>query len=157
MQKSNWLALITLAAAAWLGGGCQDTVNTMDNADRQMAPQSLDTRRFISDSFCRDRLTLLAMNRAQTPGGMMMVQATLRSERYGFWSELWSWITDENPYHVAYKFEWFDANGMRINSATGAWQTEIFIPGETKYLQGVAPNDKCRDFSLSVKEATVEQ
>ena len=84
-----------------------------------------------------------------------MVQTAIRSERYGFWAETWSTIRNANPYHVLYRFEWFDENGMKVSTAADSWQEAVFTPGETKYWQGVAPNSRCRDFILSVVEKRV--
>jgi len=147
---------LTTAAALLLAlgaVGCQDTVNTVENRDPAMTPDSVDTRAFSTDSFCRDRLALISMRRSTTPGGVMMVQAQIRSERYGFWSELWSGMTGTNPYHVLYRFDWLDGSGMAVSTAANAWQPLIFAPGEVKFIQGVAPNARCRDFVLSVREA----
>ena len=144
-------ALAALLVGACLAG-CQDTVNTMENRDLSMNPNSVDTRKFSTDSFCRDRLALISMRRSTTPGGVMMVQAQIRSERYGFWAELWSGFRGDNPYHVLYRFNWLDEQGMEVPTAANAWQSAIFIPGETKFLQGVAPNSRCKDFVLSVME-----
>ena len=151
MKIQVFFAAAALAIGACLVG-CQDTVNTVENRDLSMNPDSVDTRAFNTDSFCRDRLAVLSMRRSTTPGGVMMVQAAIRSERYGFWSELWSGFTGTNPYHVLYRFDWLDENGMTVPTAANAWQSAIFAPGETKYLQGVAPNSRCRDFVLSVRE-----
>ena len=153
----NHLAYIGTLSLALTGiFGCQDTVNTVENSDLSMTPTNVDTRNFITDSFCRDRLTLVSCRRAMTPGGVMMAQAAIRSERYGFWSEMWSSIKDANPYHVIYRFEWLDENGMKVTTAGDAWLEEIFAPGETKYLQSVAPNSRCKDFVLSVREKPVK-
>ena len=154
----------TLKHLAYLGSlsialttlfGCQDTVNTMENRDLAMTPNNVDTRSFVTDSFCRDRLALVSCRRAMTPGGVMMAQVAIRSERYGFWSEMWSSIKDANPYHVIYRFDWFDENGMKVTTAADTWLEEIFTPGETKYIQSVAPNSRCKDFVLSVREKPV--
>ena len=151
MRISMFICGAAMLSALCLAG-CQDTVNTVENRDLAMNPSAVDTRAFSTDSFCRDRLALLSFRRSMTPGGVMMVQAAIRSERYGFWSELWSGITHENPYHVLYRFDWMDENGMAVSTAANAWQGAIFAPGETKYLQGVAPNSRCKDFVLSVRE-----
>jgi uncharacterized protein YcfL len=152
MKKQFFL---TAVAALLLGAGltgCQDTVNTVENRDLAMNPDSVDARKFSTDSFCRDRLALLSLRRSMTPGGVMMVQAQIRSERYGFWSELWSGFRGDNPYYVLYRFNWLDEHGMEVSTAANAWQPAIFIPGEIKFLQGVAPNSRCKDFVLSVME-----
>ena len=152
-MKKNLLTTAVAALLLVLGvAGCQDSVNTVENRDLAMTPDSVDTRAFSTDSFCRDRLALISMRRSTTPGGVMMVQAQIRSERYGFWSELWSGFRGDNPYYVQYRFDWLDQNGMAVPTAANAWQPLIFAPGEVKFVQGVAPNSRCRDFVLSVRE-----
>ena len=151
-MKKQFLFTAAVLLSALCLTGCQDTVNTMENRDLSMNPDSVDTRKFSTDSFCRDRLALLSMRRSMTPGGVMMVQAAIRSERYGFWAELWSGFRGDNPYPVLYRFEWLDEHGMAVPTAANAWQPAIFIPGEIKYLRGVAPNSRCKDFVLSVME-----
>ena len=154
-MKHSMLVCGAAVLSALCFAGCQDTVNTVENRDLAMNPNAVDTRAFSTDSFCRDRLALLSFRRSMTPGGVMMVQAAVRSERYGFWSEMWSGMTGTNPYHVLYRFNWLDENGMEVSTAANAWQPVIFNPGETKYLQGVAPNSRCKDFVLSVMEDPV--
>ena len=152
-MKEKFLKTAAAALLLVLGAvGCQDTVNTVENRDLSMNPDSVDTRAFSTDSFCRDRLALISMRRSTTPGGVMMVQAQIRSERYGFWSELWSGFRGDNPYYVLYRFDWMDEHGMAVPTAANAWQPLIFAPGEVKFVQGVAPNSRCKDFVLSVRE-----
>lgn len=157
MYKSlkHFVRLGTLSLALCGAFGCQDTINTTRNTNPAMTPDNVDTSKFATDSFCRDRLALVSCRRAMTPGDVLMVQAEVRSERYGFWAETWSTIRNANPYHVLYRFDWFDENGMKVSTAADTWQEVIFIPGETKFLQGVAPNSRCKDFLLSVKEKRV--
>ncbi len=149
-RKLKWI-FATMAFLALTG--CQDTVNTFAN-EEPLSPEDhlVGDKRFVSDSFCRDRLNLLSLRAEQGAAGNMIVQAELRSERYGVGPEIWSWFRRDNPYHVLYRFEWFDANGMRVANASSEWQSIIFVPGETKYLRGVAPDSRCRDFQLSVVE-----
>lgn len=146
-------SFLLLTAALLLLTGCQNTVNTVRNAETAARRQEVDYRYFSTDDFCRDRLQLIRIDRGTTPSGLLQVQATVHSARYGFWSELWSGLTGENPYHLAYKFDWFDEQGMRVETPASVWLNLILMPGETRFLQAVAPNERCRDFLLSVKEA----
>lgn len=150
LKLCAWAGCLTLALSGLFG--CQDTINTVENRDLAMTPDNIDTKNFITDSFCRDRLSLVSCRKAMTAGDVMMAQAAIRSERYGFWSEMWTSVSNDNPYHILYRFEWFDDNGMKVSTTGDAWHEEIFMPGETKYLQGVAPNSRCKDFVLSVRE-----
>lgn len=151
-MKKHLIAALIVSSLAAILTGCQNTVNTVENRDLAMKPAGVDTRSFNTDSFCRDRIALLSVRRARTPGGVMMVQAQIRSERYGFWSETWSNIRNANPYHVQYRFDWMDENGMAVSTAATVWQPLIIAPGEVKFVQGVAPNSRCHDFILSFRE-----
>ena len=123
----------TIVLPAVLGGmmlalcACQDSVNTLENTDKTAQREYVNSQYFSTDSYCRDRITILAINKATTDSGLMKLQVQIRSNRYGFWSELWSDIMGANPYH-------------------------ILMPGEVKYIQSVAPNANCKDFFISFKE-----
>lgn len=151
-MKKMIAAFASAAMLAVLVSGCQNTVNTMENTEKTMVPQSVSTKYVSTDSFCRDRLEIVSINKAEVPGGLMKVEIMLRSKRYGFWSEFWSWFTGENPYPIEYKFDWFDANGMSVQTATSVWQQMNIMPGESKPISSVSPNAKCKDFMLGLKE-----
>lgn len=132
--------------------GCQNTVNTAENRDQTMQPDYMQSRYVSTDRFCRDRLVIDSINRKILPTGFMMIQINFRSNRTGFWSELWSDITEENPYKIEYKIDWFDKDGMKIDTPTSTWIEMDFIPGESKYINSVAPNIRCKDFKINMKE-----
>ena len=47
-----------IVAALCVCVGCQNTVNTVENADKTMTPDTIRDARFITDGFLRDRLAL---------------------------------------------------------------------------------------------------
>lgn len=149
MVRRLALPALCSVALALLAAGCQNTVNTLSSGPEV---SQLDLQSFSSDSFCRERLAVMSVHRSRSEGGVMKLQVALRSERYGFFPEIWSWLTDENPYYVNYRVDWFEPDGMRVDSPSSNWMTVIFYPGETKYLQSVAPNSKCSAFMMSLKE-----
>ena len=149
MKKTTCLIF---AAAAALLAGCQNTVNTVENQEKVMRRNLIVSKNISTDSFLRDRLAVDSINKATLPSGLMQVQVTLRSKRTGFWSEMWSGITGENPYKIAYRFNWLDQNGMEVKTATSVWKEMDMIPGETIRVQSIAPNPQCNDFMLSLKE-----
>ncbi len=143
---SGAFAAILLAAT-----GCQNTVNTM----RGTAESGLDEvalRKFVSDGFCNRRLLVTSVQAAHSEGGPMELQIGLRNERTGVWDQFWSWMTGENPYYVNYKIDWFDERGIMVSSPQSVWLTEIFYPGETKFVKSTAPNDKSTEYMVSFKE-----
>lgn len=150
MKKTSlWLGA---AAALLLAAGCQNTVNTVEDKQKYMVPDNIQTKYISTDRFCRDRLVVESINKNTLPDGLLMIQVTVRSNRTGVWQEFWSWYTSDNPYRVEYKIDWLDANGMQVNTTNSVWIEMMLIPGETKRIQAVAPNERCKDFFLSLKE-----
>ncbi len=136
-----------------LAAGCQNTVNTVENADKSAAPTTITDKRFVTDGFLRDRLALRSVRMAPGASGNMVVEVAATNVRTGFFSELWSSLTGENPYPVDYKFTWQNADGITVETPLSAWRTVQVIPGETVYFKAVAPTPDCRDFILNVKES----
>lgn len=141
------------AALLVLATGCQDTVNTIENADKTMTPNTITDTRFVTDGFLRDRLALKKVDVATTPDGYLRVQLEAVNVRTGGFAQMWSGITGENPYKIRYKFSWFTQDGMAVTTVLSDWQDATVIPGETVYLQSVAPSKDCKDFKISLKEA----
>ncbi len=137
-----------------LFSGCQNTVNTISEKETHAKPHIVNDKRFVTDSFLRDRLLLKEVNVAETNSGFMQVQVSAQNNRVGFFSELWSSMTGGAPYHVSYKFVWLNGKGMAV--ADGIWMTKIIKPGETVYFQSTAPSRTCKDFVLNLKEAEEE-
>ena len=133
--------------------GCQNTVNTVENADKTMTPNTINDARFITDGFLKDRLALKSVNVSKTQDDFMRVQLEAVNIRQGVFAQAWSGITVENPYKIRYKFSWFNQDGMAVDGIISDWQTATVIPGETVYLQSVAPSKDCHDFKISLKEA----
>ena len=151
MRKS--ILIVGMAAAVALCG-CQNTVNTTENAQKSMELTPVSEARFVTDSILRDRLVLKLVNASRTEDGFMRAQLAVENARTGFWSEFWSGLTGENPYKIRYKFIWFNDRGMAVNNTVLAdWQDAEIIPGETLYLQSVAPDKSCNDFKISLKAA----
>ena len=141
-------------AAALVLAACQNTVNTVENADKTMTPNTVADARFVTDGFLKDRLALQSVTLGKTADGFKRVQLEVINLRTGVLSQAWSGITGENPYKIRYRFTWFTEDGMAVNNTVLAdWRDATIIPGETLYLQSVAPYKNCSDFKISLKEA----
>ena len=140
------------AAAIMLLAGCQNTVNTVENADKNMTPNTIRDARFVTDGFLKDRLALKDLVVSQTPDGFMRAQLEVINVRIGPFSQTWSAIKDDHPYKIRYKFTWFTQDGMAVDTILSDWQNATVIPGESLYLQSVAPRKDCKDFKISLKE-----
>ena len=118
-----------------------------------MTPNVVNDKRFVTDGFLADRLQLTGINTATTPDGLLRVQITAVNVRVGFFSQMWSGLTGENPYRIQYRFTWFDKDGMAVDSIVSTWKEMTVIPGEEVQIQSIAPSRDCKDFSISLKEA----
>lgn len=133
--------------------GCQNTVNTVENAEKTMQQNNIQDKRFVTDGFLRGRLALKGITTSRTPDGFMRAQLEVMNMRTGVFAQAWSGITGENPYKIRYKFTWFTRDGMMVESVLSDWQTAVIIPGESLFLQSVAPDKNCYDFRIELKEA----
>jgi len=150
MRKTG---LFILLGGLLLVAGCQNSANRVENADRVMTPNIVNDKRFVTDGFLADRLKLTGLVTTATADGLLRVQITAVNVRTGFFSQMWSGMTRENPYPIQYKFTWFDKNGMAVDSIVSTWKEMTVIPGEEVQIQSVAPNRDCKDFSIQLKEA----
>ena len=152
-MKKICLMGLGLFAAVMLAA-CQNSVNTVENADKNMTPNTISDARFVTDGFLKRRLALQSLTTGRTADGFMRAQLEVVNVRTGVLSEAWSDITGENPYKIRYRFTWFTEDGMAVNNTVLAdWQDATIIPGETLFLQSVAPYKNCNDFKISLREA----
>ena len=148
------ICLIGWFAAAALLAACQNSVNTIENADKTMTPNTINDARFVTDGFLKNRLALQNLTLGKTADGFKRAQLEIVNMRTGVVAQAWSGITGENPYKIRYRFTWFTEDGMAVNNTVLAdWQDATIIPGETLYLQSVAPSKNCSDFKISLREA----
>ena len=153
-MKKICLMGLGLFAAAMMLAACQNSVNTVENADKNMTPNTISDARFVTDGFLKRRLALQSLTTGRTADGFMRAQLEVVNVRTGVLSEAWSDITGENPYKIRYRFTWFTEDGMAVNNTVLAdWQDATIIPGETLFLQSVAPYKNCNDFKISLREA----
>jgi len=129
--------------------GCMDSVNTAENTQKSMTPDFVPTKRIVTDGYLDNRLKPMSTDKVVLPDGLLKIQVTLKSTRTG----LWDWLVKGNrPYRIAYRFEWFDKDGMLVNTASSVWLEKEVLPGDTLYVSSVAPNERCKDFILRLKE-----
>ena len=146
------LLIVFLLTVVFLSG-CQDSVNSLENADKTMTPTYVTDKRFITDGFLKDRLALKSLILSETQDGFKRVQLEAVNIRVGVLAQAWSGITNENPYKIRYKFTWCTQDGMAVDGTLSDWQDATIYPGETLFLQSVAPNKDCKDFQVSLKES----
>ena len=97
----------------------------------------VDDIRIVTDSAVDDYAYVAGINEAKTQGGLLKIQAEIvnRSSAYR---------------NVNYKFEWFDSDGMAINSPNSVWISIPIEGGESRNISAVAPSPKAADFKLKL-------
>ncbi|MBP5638350.1 MAG: YcfL family protein [Victivallales bacterium] len=151
MSKS--LLNIGILVALFFAAGCQNTVNTVENDAKSAQPNYIQDRRFVTDGFLYRRLRLLSVNVGQAPEGNTTVEVSAVNMRVTGAAQIWSWWTREDPYPVDYKFSWVDEQGMTVETPLSIWKRVLVYPGETVHFKAVAPDLRCKDFVLNLKEA----
>ena len=148
----TFFKLISALAGCLVLSACQNTVNTVENADKSATPNEIRDSRFVTDGWLRDRLALRSVRTATAPSGHLVVEVAATNVRTGALAQAWSSMTGDVPYTVDYKFSWQDANGMSVDADRSVWLSKRIKPGETVYFKSVAPTAQCKDFTLSLKE-----
>ena len=144
------LYIITITCLLLIG--CQATVNTVENEQKTMQVDAVDSSKVSTDAFLKNRLEIIQVNKREQPDGLLKIQVTARNVRTGFWAQLGSWFMGDNPYQIAYRFTWLDIDGMQVNTAASTWIPLTVVPGDTVRLNAISPNSRCKDFTLSIRE-----
>lgn len=126
---------------------CQNSVNSVSNADTQMKPKLINDKRIITDGYLKTRIGILGVNAVTAPSGLLQVQIDIRNiYEGGFWEFMYP-----DTFRFDSRFTWFNADGMAVK--TTPWVGMTLTAGETAYLKGVAPNADCTDFTFELKQA----
>jgi uncharacterized protein YcfL len=127
------LAGALLLAAA----GCTTSVNSVENAQKSGQRAMVADQRVITDGSLDRKVSIVAVNSAMTPGGVLRVQIELLNQT-------------RSRQRFSYTFEWFDANAMQVTSVTAPTIPDVIEGGEDKFISAVAPTPACRDFRVKL-------
>jgi len=133
MPRPIWLALALSLP------GCT-TVNTIETAQPAGQRQMVDDKRVLSDASLNSKARVVGVNQAITPGGLLRAQVEILNTR-------------RSLQRINYRFEWFDQDGMQVNTPATATLHSIQIEGkESMMISSVAPTLACKDFRLKLIE-----
>ena len=130
--------LLLLCAAGALLAGCT-TVDTVERAEPVGQPAIIADKRVSTDPSLARKVTVVRVIEDVASGDHSKVQVTLQSNR-------------NRSMTINYVFEWFDLNGMRIETAGGGWRSLRFMGRETKTITSIAPSPRAVDFTLKLQE-----
>lgn len=141
MKTHNFITLAGLAGLIGMAGltGCT-TVNSVENAQKTGQREMVADQRAITDGSLNKKVSIVGVNTAMTPGGLLKVQVELLNRT-------------RSLKHFNYRFEWFDANGMQVSNVASALLPDQIEGQESKFIYGVAPSPNCQDFRVKFIES----
>ena len=129
--------IAALFAVALLAAGCHDTMNSVENAQKEGQRNMVSDSRVVSDTGLNRKVNVVGINTAMTPGGFLRVQVELLNRT-------------SSLQNFNYHFEWFDANGMQINGISTAVISDEIAGKEDKFISAIAPSQATKDFRLKL-------
>ena len=138
-MKTRILLPLGFVAGLIVLAGCT-TVNTVENADKAGQRNMVADTRAVTDASLNRKVNIVGVNTSMTPGGLLKVQVELQNRT-------------RSLQRFLYHFEWFDSNGMQVNSLLSASLPDQIEGQENKFISGIAPNPNCKDFRIKFIEA----
>jgi uncharacterized protein YcfL len=135
-NRITQLALVVLLAG--LATGCQ-TVNTYEPSQSNADKHVVFDKRVISDESLSAKAQLQQLISAHTADGFMKVQAQIYNGT-------------NKRMRINYRFEWFDAQGMLIDTPMSTWKQLSLAGKETSMIQAIAPTKDTADFKIKLLE-----
>ena len=126
-----------LAAVAGLAllTGCASTVNTVERAAPIGQRQMVNDKRIITDTGLNRAVRIVGVN--ETPGEFLKVQVEVLN-------------TTSSLKSFNYRFEWFDQNGMLVNTPASTFISRQIEAKESLFISGIAPTPTAKDFRLKL-------
>ncbi|HEY5345638.1 MAG TPA: YcfL family protein [Verrucomicrobiae bacterium] len=133
-MKTKIAALFAVALAV---AGCHDTMNSVENAQKEGQRNMVSDARVVSDTGLNRKVGVVGVNTAMTPGGFLRVQVELLNRTHSL-------------QNFNYHFEWFDQNGMQVSGSSTAVIPDEIDAKEDKFISAVAPLQSAKDFRLKL-------
>src|SRR3989339_621808 len=127
-----------LASTVFVFASCT-TVNTVERATPIGTKQVIADKRVITDDTLKRKVNIVGLNEGITPGGFLQVQIEVLNQK-------------NSMQNFSYRFEWFDMNGMLINTPTSVWIPRQIEGQETLSITAVAPTTTAKDFRVKFME-----
>ena len=138
MASASALGFVLLAALSCGGCGTTGVEASGKKIWTQEGAPDLSRQIVINNASLARSVEIVDMKSGMV-GSLMKAQVSLRSKQYG-------------TLPMQYRFDWFDGQGMQI-AANSSWNPLIVYGGESKTVQGVAPDPRAKEFKLKLREA----
>jgi len=138
-MKSITTVLVCAAAGIILLQTACSTVNTIEPAQPVAQRQMLSDKRVITDTGLYGRVRPIGINVATVTTGFLKIQLEVQN-------------LSSSAQAFAYRVEWFDANGMIVETPLSIWIDRRIQGGETLSITALAPNVTAKDFRIKMIE-----
>ncbi|MFN3531491.1 MAG: YcfL family protein [Candidatus Brocadia sp.] len=115
------------------------TVNTVERETPVGTKQMIADKRVITDSTLNKKVNIVGLNEGITKGGFLQVQIEVLNRK-------------NSMQDFSYRFEWFDMNGMQVDTPTSVWIPRQIEGQETMTITAVAPTTTAKDFRVKFIE-----
>lgn len=115
------------------------SVNTVERETTIGTRQMVADKRVITDETLENKVNIIGVNEATTSGGFLQIQVEVLNGR-------------NSMQEFSYRIEWFDMNGMAINTPTSVWIPRQIEGQESLTITAVAPTPAAKDFRVKFME-----
>lgn len=133
-------SFIIAFTALVLGSGCAHQIGTVESADRQDPAQPIPENVQFADKSMARGLVVEGASAGSASGNLLRAQVMVVSTR-------------RKPQNLSYRFEWYDGEGMIIDSPNSIWKPLRLLGEERVPLSNIAPNPRAVDFVLKLKRS----
>lgn len=131
--------LVFFVAAVALAG-CRSTVNMAGPAGERSRPTVIQDKRVVTDRSLRKKAGVVNIRESTVDGDLLKAQVQVHN-------------VTKKPQRVNYRFQWFNADGMRVKTSMSSWNPKTIYGKETVWISGVAPRPEVTDFRFKLIEA----
>ncbi|MDB6028153.1 MAG: hypothetical protein JWM68_4376 [Verrucomicrobiales bacterium] len=115
------------------------TVNTVERAQPVAQKQMIADKRVLTDAGLARGASIVGVNESSTPDGFLKVQVEILNRT-------------RSLKHFSYRFEWFDQNGMLVNTPTSTSIPRQIEGQESLFITAIAPTPLAKDFRVKLIE-----
>jgi uncharacterized protein YcfL len=119
--------------------GCRASVASVERAQSIGTAQLIADKRVQPDPTLRHKIGIVQVNEDVVSGNLTRVQVLLGNQK-------------SSSVVINYAWEWYDTNGMLVNSLGAGWKSLSFAGKEQKAISAIAPKPQAVDFILKLQE-----
>ena len=139
-MRQYWKHLAAAIFAASLFGCHDKPVNTAERAQPLSYPTPIADKRIVFDQQLADIAAVTGIRQATVSGDMLKIQVDITNLK-----------TKSTRFN--YKFDWYDPQGMLIDTPLTTWQSQTIEGRETVTLTAIAPTPTAKDFKLKLQQS----